>query len=88
MSAREVGAKGATLNARQQAFMMEYLSDINRNATQAYIRAGYAARGNAAEVSASKLLRNTNPSLSFGTTTPSGIIDLGRYRGVYGTTFV
>jgi len=28
-------------------------------ATQAYIRAGYAARGNAAEVSASKLLRNT-----------------------------
>jgi hypothetical protein len=29
-----------------------------------------------------------SPSLSFGTTTPSGIIDLGRYRGVYGTTFV
>jgi len=29
-----------------------------------------------------------SPSLSFGTTTPNGIIDLGRYRGVYGTTFV
>jgi hypothetical protein len=29
-----------------------------------------------------------NPSLSFGTTTFNGIIDLERYRGVYGTTFV
>ena len=29
-----------------------------------------------------------SPSLSFGTTTPNGIIDLGRYCGVYGTTFV
>lgn len=29
-----------------------------------------------------------SPSLSFGTTTPNEIIDLGRYGGVYGTTFV
>ena len=29
-----------------------------------------------------------NPSLSFVTTALNGIIDLGRYRGVYGTTFV
>ena len=29
-----------------------------------------------------------SPSLSFVTTALNGIIDLGRYRGVYGTTFV
>ena len=29
-----------------------------------------------------------SPSLSFGTTTLNGIIDLERYLGVYGTTFV
>lgn len=45
------------LNARQQAFVIEYLKDPKRNAKQAYINAGYAARGNAAEVSASQLLR-------------------------------
>lgn len=57
MSTSDVEAKRAGLNGRQHAFVMEYLSDIHRNATQAYIRAGYAARGNAAEVSASQLLR-------------------------------
>ncbi|MFC0204719.1 terminase small subunit [Novosphingobium soli] len=44
------------LNAKQQRFVEEYLVDFN--ATAAYIRAGYAARGNSAEASASKLLRN------------------------------
>ena len=29
-----------------------------------------------------------NPSLSFGTTSANGIMDLERYGGVYGTTFV
>lgn len=46
----------AALNARQQCFVEEYLVDLN--ATQAYIRAGYAARGNVAEVNAARLLRN------------------------------
>lgn len=44
------------MTPKQQAFVREYLIDLN--ATQAYIRAGYAARGNAAEVSACQLLRN------------------------------
>lgn len=44
------------LNPRQEAFAREYLVDLN--ATQAYIRAGYKARGNAAEVNAARLLRN------------------------------
>jgi phage terminase small subunit len=58
MSASEASTERARLNSRQHAFVVGYLSDINRNATQAYVRAGYMARGNAAEVSASKLLRN------------------------------
>lgn len=45
------------LNAKQQRFVEEYLVDFN--ATAAYRRAGYVARGNGAEVNASKLLRNT-----------------------------
>lgn len=45
------------MNARQHAFVIEYLKDQTRNAKQAYINAGYAARGNAAEVSAYQLLR-------------------------------
>ena len=44
------------LTAKQQAFVAEYLVDLN--ATQAYIRSGYKARGNVAEVNASRLLRN------------------------------
>ena len=46
----------ATLTEKQPAFVREYLIDLN--ATAAYRRAGYAARGNAAEVNASRLLRN------------------------------
>ena len=46
------------LNARQALFVKEYLVDLN--ATQAAIKAGYAAKG--AEVTASKLLRNPKVS--------------------------
>lgn len=45
-----------SLTPKQQRFVEEYLVDLN--ATQAYIRAGYMARGNAAEVNAARLLRN------------------------------
>ena len=44
------------LTPKQQRFVDAYLVDLN--ATQAYIRAGYMARGNAAEVNAARLLRN------------------------------
>ncbi len=44
------------LNAKQRLFVAEYLTDFN--ATAAYRRAGYTARGNSAEVNASRLLRN------------------------------
>lgn len=48
------GAPG--LSPKQQRFVDEYLVDLN--ATAAYRRAGYVARGNAAEVNAARLLRN------------------------------
>lgn len=44
------------LPAMQSVFVDEYLKDLN--GSQAYIRAGYKARGNSAEVNASRLLRN------------------------------
>ena len=44
------------LTPKQQMFVREYLLDLNASA--AYKRAGYAAKGNSAEVSASRLLRN------------------------------
>jgi Terminase small subunit len=44
------------LNDRQRRFVDEYL--INGNATAAYARAGYAAKGNATEVNACRLLRH------------------------------
>ena len=47
---------GPLKNARHERFAQEYLIDLN--ATQAYARAGYAAKGNAAETSAARLLRN------------------------------
>lgn len=43
------------LNDKQQRFVAEYL--VDQNATQAYIRAGYVARGHSAEVNAERLLR-------------------------------
>lgn len=45
-----------SLTVKQQRFVAEYLIDLN--ATAAYKRAGYTATGNAAEVTASKLLSN------------------------------
>jgi phage terminase small subunit len=42
------------LTPKQQLFVREYLVDLN--ATAAYRRAGYEARGNSAEVNASRLL--------------------------------
>lgn len=44
------------LNPKQQRFVAEYVKDLN--ATAAYKRAGYAAKGNSAEVNAGRLLRN------------------------------
>lgn len=49
-------AEAVELTAKQSRFVDEYLVDLN--ATQAYGRAGYRARGNAAEVNASRLLSN------------------------------
>lgn len=46
----------AELTPRQRRFAAEYCVDLN--ATAAYVRAGYRARGNSAEVSACRLLRN------------------------------
>jgi phage terminase small subunit len=44
------------LTTRQQAFVREYLIDLN--ATAAYKRAGYKGQGRAAENSASEILGN------------------------------
>ena len=44
------------LTPKQRRFAAEYCVDMN--ATAAYLRAGYGARGNSAEASASRLLRN------------------------------
>jgi phage terminase small subunit len=44
------------MNPKQKRFVEEYLIDLN--ATAAYRRAGYTAKGNAAEVNAARLLRN------------------------------
>lgn len=50
-------AAGAVeLTPKQARFVEEYLKDLN--ATQAYKRAGYTAKGNAAEVNAARLLSN------------------------------
>lgn len=50
------------LNDKQQRFVDEYLIDLN--ATAAYRRAGYTAKGNAAEVNAARLLRNAKVVLA------------------------
>jgi phage terminase small subunit len=47
---------GSELTLKQQRFAAEYCIDLN--ATAAYSRAGYAARGNSAEAAASRLLSN------------------------------
>lgn len=48
------------LTDKQQLFCLEFIKDFN--ATEAYKRAGYKCRGNAASVEASKSLRNPNIS--------------------------
>lgn len=45
-----------SLSPKQKVFIAEYLVDLN--ATAAYKRAGYVAKGNAAESAAARLLRN------------------------------
>ena len=50
------GVEGEAVTPKQQRFVEEYLIDLN--ATAAYRRAGYVAKGNAAEVNAARLLRN------------------------------
>jgi len=44
------------MTPKQERFVAEYLIDLN--ATAAYKRAGFTAKGNAAEVNAARLLRN------------------------------
>lgn len=44
------------MTPKQELFCLEYLKD--RNATAAYMRAGYKAKGHAAEANASRLLSN------------------------------
>lgn len=48
--------QNSPLTPKQQRFAAEYCVDLN--ATAAYIRAGYDARGNSAEAAASRLLSN------------------------------
>ncbi len=54
MTKSERNSCGKGLNPRQSRFVDEYLVDMN--ATAAYKRAGYAARGKSAEANASRLL--------------------------------
>ena len=54
MTKSERNSCGKGLNPRQSRFVDEYLIDMN--ATAAYKRAGYAARGKSAEANASRLL--------------------------------
>lgn len=51
---------GTGLNKKQQNFLLEYLGKTEPNATDAYISAGYKARGSAARANASRLLSNDN----------------------------
>lgn len=50
------------LTAKRKLFVKEYLIDLN--ATRAYKAAGYVAKGNAAEVNASRLLSNAKVQAS------------------------
>jgi len=54
-----------TLTPKQQRFVEEYLVDLNASA--AYRRAGYAAKGNSAEVNAVRLLRNAQVAAAIET---------------------
>lgn len=77
------------MTPKQQRFVEEYLVDLNASA--AYARAGYVARGNSAEVNASRLLRNaqvasavsagrTALAESTGRSVAAVMADIGRVR--------
>lgn len=77
------------LTPKQQRFVEEYLVDLNASA--AYARAGYVARGNSAEVNGYKLLRNTQIASAVsagraelaertGRTVAAVMADIGRVR--------
>lgn len=57
---KATAASGGKLTPKQKRFVAEYLIDLN--ATAAYIRAGYATKGKAAEVNAFRLLRDARVS--------------------------
>ena len=48
----------------------------------------YVEEVDVSELEALRERLNANPTLSFGTTTANGIMDLARYGGAYGTTFM
>lgn len=64
-SGAEEEGKGAGVTPKQEAFVREYLIDLN--ATAAYGRAGYTAKGNGAEVNAARLLRNAQVAAAVAT---------------------
>jgi len=68
------------LSDRQQRFVLEYL--VDGNATQAYIRAGYAARGQSASACAEKLLRNAEvkTAIDEGMSKTLGRLEITRER--------
>jgi phage terminase small subunit len=57
MAERKAGRDEHGLLKQQRDFADNYVNDPGRNATAAYIAAGYKARGNSAEVNAHNLLR-------------------------------
>jgi phage terminase small subunit len=57
-AAKKAPARKKGLSDQHKRFVAEYL--IDQNATAAYRRAGYAAKGHSAEVNAERLLRNAD----------------------------
>ena len=67
------------LSKQHRRFIAEYLKDYN--ATDAYKRAGYRARGNGAEVNASRLLRNAKVQAVITTAEEARLTTLGVTAG-------
>ncbi len=63
------------LTPKQERFVQEYLIDLN--ATAAYKRAGYEAKGNSAEVNASRLLSNAKVASAVQSAMDKRADDLG-----------
>ena len=63
------------LTPKQARFVAEYLIDLN--ATAAYKRAGYDAKGNAAEAGASRLLSNAKVAQAIQASIDKRSNDLG-----------